>query len=335
MSFRTCTALFALMTTLVSTAFVGCSASVANIPDQDAAPSGPTAEQACAGLAKARCTKLEGCSMQELVTRDGDEATCESRDKAACLAALSASGTGATPLTVTTCATATTAASCTELLGNVPIAACATKPGELAANAPCGYSAQCQSAYCAVTKGTLCGTCAPLPKAGDSCATLGCGPGLRCSKSLICSSFATLDQPCDNDQACDYGLGCVQAKGAAEGACKPLVASEGAACDAKEQTAASCDRKAGLWCLGAGTCAKGAGYAKAGEACGVLDPTTVKSCTSGSCLSPEGKIGTCAASATEGGACNTSSGPGCVTGLRCVVSTEAGAGTCMSQATCK
>ncbi len=302
---------------------------------------GPSADQACAGLAKARCQRLAACSSQDLTTRDGDEATCEAREKSSCLHGLAAPSTASTPSTAEACAAAIAASTCPSFLGNVPIPACAAKAGGLAAGASCAFASQCQSTFCAVPKGSACGICAPVPKVGDSCLSVGCGPDLHCGKTAqLCVAFVANSGVCDGDKVCDFGLGCVTAKGASTGTCQPLVGTEGGACDGKEQTLPGCDRSLGLWCPSTGKCAKVSGFAKGGEACGLIDPAaTFLSCSSGACIVPTGAAGkgTCAATAAEGGACDIGGdGPACVVGTRCVVSGDAGTiGACVSASSCK
>ncbi len=317
----------------------GCGgSSIADPASSDGGADAATADHACDDLARARCAKLQSCSAQELATRDGDLATCTTREKASCLSGLAAPGTASTASTASACAAALTAASCGEFLANTPIPACAAKAGSLASGAPCGFASQCQTTFCAVPKGSVCGTCASVPKVGDSCATIGCGPGLHCGKtSQTCLAFVARDGACDGDKVCDVGLGCVTAKGATAGTCQPLVAAEGAACEAREQTLPTCDRAAGLWCPSTGKCACVTGYAKGGEPCGLVDATSFFSCSSGACVVVTGGAGkgTCAAASAEGGPCDTEgNGPSCIVGTRCKA-TGGTTGTCVSTATCK
>ncbi|MGZ3423466.1 MAG: hypothetical protein ACXVEE_36735 [Polyangiales bacterium] len=310
----------------------------AGVTDGASSDSGGDVDGACAAVAKARCTKLGTCSATDLTLRFGDEATCESREKEACVGGLSAPSSGSTPSTAQACAAALGAASCTDFFSNTPIAACAAKVGGLANGAPCGFASQCQSTHCAVPRDAACGTCAPLPKIGDMCgASGGCGSTLHCGKdSNVCSAFAAKGAACDKDVVCDVGLGCVQAKGATMGTCQSF-AVEGAACDPKSQTAPQCDRSAGLWCSPAGTCAKISSFAKKGEPCGLIDAMTYAACSGGSsCVVPMGGMGkgTCQGPAELGAPCDPSgSTVDCVQQLRCVGSGTSG--TCVSPTTCK
>src|SRR5262249_17309280 len=155
------------------------------------------------------------------------------------------------------CGDAITAATCAQFLSSTPLPACAANPGAIANGAACAFASQCQSTHCAIPNGSLCGTCAPLPKVGDPCgATGGCGPTLPCGKaSNICSALGGKGAVCDKDVVCDTGLGCVQTKGTTMGTCVAL-AEEAETCDSKSQTAPQCDRAAGLWCTPMGKCSK-------------------------------------------------------------------------------
>ena len=55
-----------------------------------------SAEDACASLAHALCTKLDECSKIFVAIEYGDAVTCERRTKISCLPSLNAPGTGTT-----------------------------------------------------------------------------------------------------------------------------------------------------------------------------------------------------------------------------------------------
>jgi hypothetical protein len=318
----------------------------ASAPSSDDAGGGDaplSIDRACTDLAKARCTRLAACSDADLKLRDGDEATCETREKASCVNGLSAPATGSTPTTAEACASAIGAATCAQYLGFSPIAACAPKVGTLGDGASCTFSGQCASSFCAVPVGAGCGKCAAVPKVGDACHTedsaQGCGPYLHCGKdSNLCVAYVASGGACDKNEVCDFGLSCVGAKTTTKGACQPLAAAVGATCDAKQQTAPGCDRALGLWCpsagASAGKCAPFTTYAKTGEACGTLDDVTYAACSGGAvCVVPPGGAGkgTCQGPANAGEPCDTSgNGASCITGARCVVIGDAGtSGTCV------
>ncbi len=353
MTFLRLTPLFLLLAACGSTSTsssptdTGTSTDTGGGVDTGADGGGATIDQACGDLAKARCAKLEACSAFLMKVRNGDQATCETREKAACIAALSASGTSAAPASAGVCASAITAATCATFFGNTPIPACATKPGAGAIGAACAFSGQCESTFCAVLRGSSCGKCAAVPKVGDSCSTTteggeGCGPTLHCGKSGTCTAFVASGGACDKDSVCENGMACVTAKGAAKGTCQAFAATEGATCDFRTETAPSCDRSLGLWCPTAGKCAKVVNFAKSGEPCGLIDATTYATCTFGSsCDVPTGGAGkgTCVGPSAPGGPCDISGGgASCVTGGRCVTSGDGGTtGTCVTTdaSTCK
>jgi hypothetical protein len=297
---------------------------------------GATAEQACTDLGAARCQKLSSCSQALLTIRWGDEPTCEARQDPVCLSSQHATGTGATSQGAESCAAAVKSANCDVYLGYSTVAGCDAASGSGAIGAACAYSGQCQSAWCAVPKGSLCGTCATKPAAGDDCtATNNCGSGLFCGKtSHTCAPYAASGAACDSDDACDWGLGCVTAKGATQGTCQALGKTAGATCDGKAETAPRCDRSQGLWCTGAGQCQAFSGYAKTGDACGLIDATTYMACSGGaSCVVPTGAAGkgTCVGPSDVGGPCDTEgNGASCssTSVTRCVAPAGSTTGTC-------
>ena len=210
-------------------------------------------------------------------------------------------------------------------------AACVPAPGPRKTGDPCGAAAQCDSTFCAVVKNTQCGTCAPLPKAGDSCATTGCGRDLKCDgTTMLCYSPGGAGAACSKDAPCAAGFSCSGAAGATT--CVAEVTMEGAACDFKKTMGVDCSRDAGLFCTSKNVCAA-LTVGKIGEACG-YDKTTDTSveCSAGAdCLAatPGGKDKVCTAPAADGAACDSTNGPFCQTPARCLA-TAAGStvGTC-------
>jgi hypothetical protein len=286
------------------------------------------ADKACTDQVKARCARTDACSKDGVALKYGSEAACEEREKIACLAGLAAPGTSSTPTYVEGCAASIAAQSCGDFLNGA--AACVPAPGPRKNGDPCGAAAQCDSTFCAVVKNTQCGTCAPLPKAGDSCATTGCGRDLKCDgTSMICYAPGAAGAACSKDAPCGNGLSCVGAKGT--GTCMAEITQAGAACDFKKATAADCDRDAGLFCDNnnvCGTLTEG----KLGDACGFDKTTNTSTICSGSsfCLAPmTGAAKVCTAPAADGAACDSATGPFCQTPARCIA-TAAGstAGTC-------
>jgi hypothetical protein len=289
-----------------------------------------TAQQACADIAAARCMKLSTCSATVFAERYPDEATCESRQKAACLNSLAAPSTGNTPAATETCVAAIAGWACGDFItnDNTP-AACLPKQGTLADGSPCAYSGQCQSAYCSVGPNAVCGTCAAEPRAGDSCATQGCGPNLNCSKANTCVVFGAMGAACDPmTQPCGASLVCVGATMTAMGVCQTAGATVGAACDPKSQTMPACDARAGLACNTTTMMCAQVTPAAAGSACGPVNSVATPCANQGFCPPAGTNPRNCIAVAADGAACDTANGPNCLTLSKCVTAAGSTAGVC-------
>jgi hypothetical protein len=289
---------------------------------------GVTADQACSDSAKATCTRLDQCRKNGVVNAYGDLGTCISRMKANCVTALAAADTGNSPAAVEACAMAQPSGTCQDFLQGKPVPACATAQGHRSNGAPCAFNAQCQSAFCAVPRGSLCGSCANLPVAGDPCTDVGnCGPNLDCTPMKVCEPFVAGGGACDGQTlVCAPGQSCVIAAMQAMGTCQPAGKLAGDACDPKRQTAPGCDGTLGLFCASTLKCTA-VTYVKAGAACGNMAMNTVDNvCQTGTCVA--GMPSSCVALAKEGEACDTMTGPGCMNPGRCVTSGGGTAGTC-------
>src|SRR5262249_30391306 len=118
---------------------------------------GPSADQACADLARARCVLRDTCSNGARIERDfGTVEVCQQREKLACLNGVGAPSTGNSPTLVETCARAMPSESCSDFfLNNLPSACIVT--GKLAASAPCAFNGQCTSTFCGVARNSACG----------------------------------------------------------------------------------------------------------------------------------------------------------------------------------
>ena len=125
---------------------------------------------------------------------------------------------------------------------------CDQVTGSVANGAGCAAAAQCQWGFCAIVPGAACGTCAPPPGAGDSCAQLTtCGMGLSCDgDSNTCVAPPGQGASCAPGQSCALGLECIgeNASTGAIGTCQPAVESGGAC----SSTTAECDFFAGFTC---------------------------------------------------------------------------------------
>jgi hypothetical protein len=326
------TSLFVTAVALLCHGLIGCSSSSGAAPgNRGDGGSGTSAAKACADVSKARCQRNDACTNSVAnKVKFGDEATCETRDTSSCTIALSAAGTGTTPDFLVACAAAVTAQSCADYLTGKTITACQTPAGKGALGSACAYPAQCDSTYCAVPKGAACGTCAAVPKAGDSCAAEdGCGPGFDCTKDTsICVVPAAQGGACGKGNPCAAGLSCVGATRLKQGSCMPA-GQASAVCDPTEQTAPACDRSLGLYCDGATMKCAAAALVGPGDPCGIVPPGFAVCLGGASCEIPAGKTsGNCAAIIADGAPCDTAKGPGCLAPARCIVTGGATVGTC-------
>jgi hypothetical protein len=294
---------------------------------------GPSPDQACTDWAYARCTRTQACSPTAVIERYGDVSTCETIFKSSCVANLAAPSTGATSAGQEACAQAVPGWDCGDyILVQNPPPSCQQATGALASGAACAFPAQCQSGFCAIVPGAPCGTCAPPPQAGASCAQLtSCGFTLSCNTvSATCFVPAQSMAACAPGQSCAPGEQCVgeDAATGASGTCQLAVETLGGACSS---TTNECDFYAGLTCdtktaqcvavelVGTGSC----NY--------VASVNEVVHCAAGGkCLSATpGAEGTCDGSSPLGGPCDLAQGPECINPSRCFVGTDGGtSGTC-------
>jgi hypothetical protein len=250
--------------------------------------------------------------------------TCEAIDSAICLANLTSPSSGATIASVEGCAEALPKWMCSDYLfvQNTP-PACEPQSGLLAINAPCGTHSQCRSSFCAVAPGAACGTCAPQPAVGDSCAHLAsCGANLTCvAATQKCQQFAQVGGSCMPGTPCIDGLTCVgySASSGTPGTCQRAVITSGTACNF---LGAGCDLFSGLACNAQTLVCGTAQVASTGAACGLVANQMALCAASGDCTG-----GVCAAAPGLGDPCDLANGPACVTATRCVVSKDGDGGT--------
>ena len=307
-------------------AFGGCSSSTNG-------GSNVTAEQACADVAAARCQKLQSCNPQGIINTYGDLATCQARQSETCITNLGAPQTANTPARTEECAQALPATSCPDFqLGNTP-APCQPPAGPRDAGSPCSVSGQCATAFCLIEKTASCGTCAPAPGVGASCANNGCGPGLLCdSATQLCAAPVPGGGGCDNSSVCTPGFTCIAPAGAGGGTCVPLATTVGAYCDVADG-GTRCDSRLGLYCnVPEGRVCDRVATAAATFACGNIDGGVID-CTAGAfCQRGSGtREGICVAPAGEDAGCDTTRGPTCSTPARCVLNSAAtSTGTCIT-----
>jgi hypothetical protein len=299
-------------------ALLGCSPAVVSAPPgpdaatSDVGASGgdeSTIKATCTSYAYARCSKLQNCSPTGLLNRYGTTAECEAIYAGLCENVENAPSTGATPATVAACSTALSPNAvplwaCSDFLYNENIpAGCATVPGSLANGAPCGVAQQCHSGYCALPLYGACGTCAPVPPTGSSCAELVCPPTLSCFNQ-VCVAYAQEGASCGANQPCSDGVMCVA------GTCTQGVSTANMPC---VFTGAGCDFYDGLACNAQTGLCEQAMLGAAGQACGTVGAQSV-SCISGTC-----DRGACVAYLLPGQPCDTAGGAPCITDARCVV----------------
>jgi len=326
--------------------FVMCWVAVASCSGKTAGPAGPTAEQVCAELAQARCNKRVTCSNAidpigiNLKRNYKDVAECQAREELGCVDGLAAPATGNNPAAVEKCVAAYAGYSCTDFLDNEPPAEC-MPIGSRTMGQPCTFNGQCDSGYCSGNKIAACGTCAPPPAAGVSCAASNCAHGQQCvATTTLCQERAQTGGACDADHPCASGLSCAADTKTMMGTCQAAATAEGTACGA---VMPGCAGNQGLVCtgaVGAKTCAKMA-FVTDGMPCGLLPDGSRADCVAGDCYTTTGLAtgtdsGTCKANAADGAPCDGVLGPPCVAPARCVPAGAGSAGACAvpTSATC-
>ncbi len=252
--------------------------------------------------------------------------------------ALAASGTGATPDTSEACTAAYATEDCADFANGNPPAACRPQVGTGATGAACAFAAQCKSAFCQVSTGSICGTCQPVPSTGSSCATTNCPTGLHCAASAQrCVSYGAAGSACTANGDCGYQLDCVGADATKHtlGKCTSEIAIVGAICDHALKTGPGCDPSQNLVCGRDDKC-DSYDTATTGQPCAYVandGGTTYTYCTGGAKCLASGAIGTCAGPTADGMSCDTASDNDCIPPAVCVGSVVDGGvtGTCQVQ----
>ena len=299
-----------------------------------------SADDACTAVSQARCTRLESCSPAIFARRWESTTQCATREKLTCLAALSASSTGATPAHTQGCADAITAAACDVILSPDEPDACLPEAGPNGLGGACEFAGQCHSAYCSLGPTSVCAACAAEPQAGDSCAIAACGPGLACVTSTqLCQAPVQASGACNAGLPCAEGLACVGATASADGTCQAEVATLGTACDPQRKTGPDCSAVAGLTCDTAAKMCVAQPVVAAGQPCGLVGTVRTACAAGATCqITAPATEGTCVAPANDTEACDPSVGIGCIIPAKCVPTTTTGtAGTCQlpGSATCE
>lgn len=191
--------------TLAVLLLAACGSSTHSTPDAGSV----SVDQGCSDIAAARCARYTACAPVVLANRYGDAATCQAREKLACVnghtAAAVTNGQGSEG-----CAAALPTWGCADfLLNQNPPTACTPAPGAASDGSSCGFGNQCFSGFCALTHGATCGTCQEPLQAGAPCSDTGqCSPGLLCSANKACAVPATKGTACDSNTPCAVGLRC-------------------------------------------------------------------------------------------------------------------------------
>jgi hypothetical protein len=306
--------------------------------------SGPSIDDACTMFAQAQCAKLQACSnavvangvsvLRNYDSFDQGAYSCLTRVKNDCSNRLKAPGNGNNPTMTEQCAAAYASLSCQDFFDNVPAAGCAPA-GPRANGQSCVVAGQCATAYCSVNKTAVCGTCADPPVAGSSCVDTACDHNQICNSSLqVCQDNITAGVACDGANAsqvnCASGLTCSGTVGTKT--CVAGGTTEGAVCGG---TGPLCLRFQGLACegpVGSKVCTAVA-LVGDGLPCGTLTDDTRADCLAGECYTETGlaqvtELGTCKKQAADGSPCDTTLGPTCYTGARCVTAAGSSAGVC-------
>jgi hypothetical protein len=154
------------------------------------------------------------------------------------------------------------------------------EPASRPLGAGCADNTQCESGFCPVPEGLLCGRCRPRPRVGDSCSTQLCADDQICVDGyFVCAAPSGLGDACNRRQPCADGLWCVGASvigTTRSGRCQPVIEQPGARCDPDAQTLAGCDGAQGLYCnRETRICEVAAVTDQVGGACGPIGPTYV------------------------------------------------------------
>ncbi len=324
---------------------VACSAPPSFVgPADSGVDAGPSVTRACSDLATAQCTKLEECSSVILRIKYGSVGVCEARMTTLCMNALAAPSTGNDAVKTEACAQAFPSWACTDYFNTAnPPAACAQPTGALANGSACAFPAQCVTGFCAVPLNEACGTCAPAPTPGDSCANLAsCGThDLVClSPSRVCGTYGAAGAPCSASSACGAHLSCIGAQPAKglPGRCETSMAQIGASCDPTFVKGPGCDYDAGLVCNGKSRRCEPISVSPESGPCDSVNDQYGPCASSGRCSTSEaGATGRCVAAAADGEPCSTTGvGPGCLAGASCIVTSSGStSGTCQISSSVK
>jgi hypothetical protein len=226
--------------------------------------------------------------------------------KLVCTAELAAPDVSSTVADIQACARAIDATSCGDG-GFDPDSVVACRwVGARAGGRTCGVNAQCASGFCDKRPpSSECGTCAPLPHAGEPCPAERCASGNKCVAPGRCVALAPIGGACDAATPCASGGYCVARKCVAP-------ARLGEKCDPLARTAAGCAEM--ITCDTRTKICRPPALANAGEMCGLVG-TELRACTRAWCEAA-GEGGRCVPRRADGATCTTSEA--CVVPATCV-----------------
>jgi hypothetical protein len=252
----------------------------------------PTAAEAAADRANAKCTQFSKCMPDVFAGSYLDLASCIAMNTSIYASKLAAPGSSGTPRTFSDCASAIRAASCADAPYDEGMPACRSAAGALPSNAACLYGEQCQGGACA--KSAACGTCTTLKPSGASCSGSReeCDAGLYCIDAR-CQAYVPSGGACSGPNLiCDGGMACVA------GVCTSRV---GAGCSRHS------DCPWPLFCSESSSTCQPMAWVNPGDACGYVggDRSVWRGCR-GACAFPndDAMQGVCAAMPGAGGACD-------------------------------
>jgi hypothetical protein len=258
---------------------------------------------ACDQYAAAFCAKTVACLALSWKTTFGDDTRCRARAKLACMAKVSAPGSGATAAATTACADAIKAGGCETLLGKTPTA-CVPR-GSLDDGAKCFDFSQCKSGLCAARD--RCGVCAAETKPGDACRNGTCSPGQACSGGNCFALRARGD-------TCGSGVGACYPDSICSGGKCVAPPAVGETCSGTLGT--GCDWAGGFYCDDASKKCAPVTVANVGESCTLFTFPFVF-CAAGSHCD----MGKCVTDVMDGAACGSTYGPDCAWPALCVKGT--------------
>jgi hypothetical protein len=262
---------------------------------------------ACQAFAAAICARIGSCAPALITSEYGDQASCTTRNAAACVLGLHAPDSVSSAAGLASCTSALPDLSCHALLENAMPATCRLADGVRLNGQSCSSHTQCASTRCARAANMACGTCTTLALADQPCAASGdCSSGLVCSAG-VCRAPAALGASCDAAHPCAYPLSC------ARGSCATALAAN-APC---QWDADRCDRYAGLVCGSSNTCMPWRN-ASAGQPCASAASGWAVCSAGASCSSTAADGGVCEAPVSDGSACRADAGPSCLAPALCI-----------------